>query len=302
MTTREHSLSPTDTPTAWTVLRGPTDPDTLTTGVTEIAARHQLRAVPSGPACLLLTPTEAESASPQVTLRWQPYIPQQPDTLSHVLPATHLEILLDHRDQGADAAADLAGWLKTALRRFHPDELVQITATMPLLAQFTPTTTSALAGWAVIFRDHYVENTLGFLLALQRAGIPARWIYALAKGDRTHNRDRVHATLLDLGCTSGLLDNTAINAPDTHALELASAMAQVDAFIDAAHEAGRKVLVIDDGGLLAQGYGRADAPRRIDAALELTVSGLKRITAAGELGIPVLNLARSQLKTRTPRP
>ncbi|MFD4577421.1 hypothetical protein ACFWNK_34045 [Streptomyces sp. NPDC058417] len=287
--------APADAPNTWAVLRGPIDPGTLTTGVTEIAARHQLRAVPSGPACLLLTDTD--TASPQVTLRWQPYTPPRPDTLSHVLPATHLEILLDHREQGAAAATDLTGWLKTTLRRFHPDELEQITATMPLLARFTPTPTGALAGWAVIFRDHYVENTLGFLLALQRAGIPPQWIYALAKGDRTHNRDRVHATLLDLGCSSGLLDNTAVNAPDSHAAELAAAMEKVDAFIDAAHEAGRKVLVIDDGGLLAQGYGRADAPRRIDAALELTVSGLKRITAAGELAIPVLNLARSQLKT-----
>ncbi|MBO7936569.1 hypothetical protein [Streptomyces antibioticus] len=298
MTTLAHAPTPADTPTAWTVLRGPIDPDTLTTGVTEIAARHHLQAVSSGPASLLLTPTDAEPARAQVTLRWQPYIPPRPDTLSHILSATHLEILLDHREQGTHAAADLTGWLKTALRRFHPDELEQITATMPLLAQFTPTTTThALADWAVIFRDHYVENTLGFLLALQRAGTPTRWIYALAKGDRTHNRDRVHATLLDLGYASGLLDNTAINAPDTHATELAAAMDQVDAFIDAAHEAGRKVLVIDDGGLLAQGYGHTDAPRRIDAALELTVSGLKRITAAGELGIPVLNLARSQLKT-----
>ena len=61
---------------------------------------------------------------------------------------------------------------------------------------------------------------------------------------------------------------------------------------------GERVLVIDDGGLLAQGYGRADAPRRADAAVELTVSGLKRIAAAGPLGIPVFNMARSRLKTQ----
>ncbi|GAA4236860.1 hypothetical protein FHR32_006110 [Streptosporangium album] len=74
---------------------------------------------------------------------------------------------------------------------------------------------------------------------------------SLAKGDRTRNRDRVHATLLAQGCASGLLDNTTINAPETYADDLAHAMAGVDAFIDAAHEAERPVLVIDDGGLLA---------------------------------------------------
>ncbi|MEU0484546.1 Gfo/Idh/MocA family oxidoreductase [Streptosporangium sp. NPDC006013] len=167
---------------------------------------------------------------------------------------------------------------------------------MPLLARYA-TPAPHLGGWAVIFRDHFVENTLAFLLAVQQAGVPPEWIYALAKGDRTYNRDRVHATLLAQGCRSGLLDNTAINAPNSHADDLAQAFADVDAFIDAAHAVSRKVLVIDDGGLLAHGYGRADSPHRVDAALELTVSGLKRITAAGPLGIPVLNLARSALKT-----
>lgn len=95
-----------------------------------------------------------------------------------------------------------------------------------------------------------------------------------------------------------MLDNTAINGPHTHAADLAQALAEVDAFIDAAYQAGRPVLVIDDGGLIAQGYGRPDAPRRIDAALELTVSGLKRIAAAGPLAIPAGNLARSAVKTR----
>lgn len=292
----EQPLLPTRAHTAWTVFRGPMNPDTLRTGLARVAARHQLQVQqPAENTLLLATGPDTEHDVPSVTVRWHPYTPPRPDTLSHVLPDTHLEILLDHQE--SEAAADLAEWLTDALRRFHPAELEQITQSMPLLAQFTPSTNTLADGWAVIFRDHYVENTLGFLLALHRAGVPARWIYALAKGDRTHNRDRVHATLRDLGCVSGLLDNTVVNAPDTHAAELAQATAGVDAFIDAAHAAGRKVLVIDDGGLLAQGYGHKDAPRHIDAALELTVSGLKRITAAGELAIPVFNLARSQLKT-----
>jgi hypothetical protein len=118
---------------------------------------------------------------------------------------------------------------------------------------------------------------------------------------RDRDRDRAnyeqHATLLARGYASGVLDNTAINDPGARAAELARATAAVDAFIDAAHADGRRVLVIDDGGLLARGYGRGDTTRRIDAAIELTVSGLKRIAAVGPVSIPVLNLARSQLKT-----
>jgi S-adenosylhomocysteine hydrolase len=280
--------------TAWQVLRGPIHPDSLQAEVTQFAAAHRLAVVVSEPQSMVLTSPGDPQAG--LTLRWQSSTLDRPDTLSHVVPAEpYLEILLDHQPGEAEAALQLVNRLASRLRRFSQVELDQIIATMPLLDRYAVPST-AMAGWAVIFRDHYVENTLGFLLALQQTGVSAEWIYALAKGDRTHNRDRVHATLLDRGCASGVLDNTVINAPDTYAVELTRAVAEVDAFIDAAHRQGRRVLVIDDGGLLAQGYGRADAPRRIDAAVELTVSGLKRIASA-ELDIPVFNLARSEVKT-----
>ncbi|SFK20151.1 S-adenosyl-L-homocysteine hydrolase, NAD binding domain [Streptosporangium canum] len=279
---------------AWDVLRGPIPPAVLADGAADIAARHDLHVDHVDPHALTLT--TSPGGAPLVTVRWHPRTPERPDTLSHVLPADYLEILLDVHPGGGEAAASLHGWLRDRLRCYDPAELLQIGASMPLLARHA-THDPHLADWAVIFRDHYVENTLAFLLALQQAGVPAEWIYALAKGDRTRNRDRIHATLLARGCRSGLLDNTAINAPAGHADELAQALAGVDAFIDAAHAAGRKVLVIDDGGLIAQGYGHADASRQVDAALELTVSGLKRIAAAGPLSIPVFNLARSALKT-----
>ncbi|OLT26836.1 hypothetical protein BJF83_20235 [Nocardiopsis sp. CNR-923] len=151
--------------------------------------------------------------------------------------------------------------------------------------------------WALLFRDHYLEHSVGFVLGMERAGIPSQWIYTLDKGDRTLRRQRVHATFLARGYRSDLLDNTAVNDPATHAADLERVRADIDAFIDAAHTDGRRVLVVDDGGLLAQGYGAKDARRRVDAAIELTVSGLKRIAAAEPLGIPVWNMARSTTKT-----
>ncbi|WP_326646904.1 hypothetical protein OG884_11590 [Streptosporangium sp. NBC_01755] len=278
----------------WDVLRGPISPDALLLGAAEIAERHGLHVHQSDPDSLLMVDNGGAS---RVVARWHPYTQDRPDTLSHVLPDQQpVEILLDVHPGGQDVAEDLRVWLQGRLRCYDPAELAQLTVSMPLLARYAVPDTH-LDGWAVIFRDHYVENTLAFLLALQRVGVPAEWMYALAKGDRTRNRDRIHATLLARGYYSGLLDNTLINAPDSHADDLAQALAGVDAFIDAAHSVGRRVLVIDDGGLLAQGYGHADAPRRVDAVLELTVSGLKRITTAGSLAIPVFNLARSVLKT-----
>ncbi|MGH3865294.1 MAG: hypothetical protein ACRDQ4_03985 [Pseudonocardiaceae bacterium] len=276
------------------VLRGPIASEEIHAVLAEIVDRHRLH-------CDQTTPNAARLTDPQnpvvpvVTVRWHLRPPTRPDTLSHSLaPAAEMEVLIDAAP--SDLARRITERLSTHTRRYSHADLAGITASMPLLTRYA-TPDPVWVGWALIFRDHYVENTLGFLLSAHRSGIPAEWIFALAKGDQTRNRDRVHATLLDQGFASGLLDNTVINAPDTHGAELARGLAGVDAFIDAAHSAGRKVLVIDDGGLLAQGYGRVDAPRRVDAALELTVAGLKRIAAAGPLGIPVLNLARSQLKT-----
>ncbi|WP_433513755.1 Gfo/Idh/MocA family oxidoreductase [Nonomuraea sp. CA-143628] len=282
--------------TTWEVADGPITPAAIEAEAAAIAARHQLRLHRPGPqAHLQLTDP---GGTVLVTVRWRHATLARPDTLSHVLPdQPRLQILIDAHPGGQAAADDLHAELRQQTRRYDPAELRAITASMPLLARHaTPDT--ALSTWAVIVRDHYVENTLALLLAIQHCGVPPQWIYALAKGDRTQGRDRIHATLTGLGCASGVLDNTAINAPDSHAADLTQALAQVDAFIDAAHAAGRPVLVIDDGGLIAQGYGRPDAPRRINAALELTVSGLKRIDAAGPLAIPVFNLARSAVKTR----
>ncbi|MFI0220451.1 hypothetical protein [Streptomyces lydicus] len=138
----------------------------------------------------------------------------------------------------------------------------------------------------MLFRDHYLEHSTGFVLVMERAGLPAEWIFALDKGDRTWNRDRVHATFLARGYRSDVLDNSAVNDPADHLDDLARVSEKIDAFLDAAHAAGRGVLVVDDGGLLARGYGATTAPRTVDAALELTVSGIKRIAAAGAAGDP----------------
>lgn len=293
---------------AWTVRRGPLTPEQLTEGVRTVADHHQMRISQIAAQTLLVTPSpsgsppgqpgpagQAEPDGREIRVRWRRHLPSAPATLAHTVPE-NIEILIEHQP-GARPAAELLAWLDRALNRFTAAERAHITAAMPLLMNVAPRC-AALSEWAMIVRDHYTENTLGFVYGLQEAGVPARWIAAYAKGDRTLHRDRIHATLLDMGCGSSVLDNTAINAPAGHSADLAAARQEVDAFIDAAHAAGRPVMVIDDGGLIAQGYAADASPRRVDAALELTVSGLKRIEDAGDLAIPVLNMARSQLKTR----
>lgn len=184
---------------------------------------------------------------------------------------------------------------------FTDDEITTIRASMPLLARYAEPDGS-LDNWALLFRDHYLEHSVGFVLAAEHSGIPPEWIFTMAKGDQTRNRDRIHATFLARGYRSTVFDNAWIDADPAaqpaQDAEARQAAADVDQFIAAARATGRRVLAVDDGGLIARGYGKADPHRAVDAALELTVSGLKRITAAGPLGIPVWNMARSQVKTK----
>lgn len=278
----------------WEVIRGPLNPLDIDRLVREVAARHHLH--PNRTADRMHLSAAEHAPDPVLSVSWRPHTPAGPNTLTHTVPTNQVEIHLRHHTGAAEAATDLAQTLGRAAAAFTPAEREAIGAYMPLLGRFTPRP-GHLTNWAVIVRDHYVENTLGFIGALTDSGVPARWIYALDKGDATLRAHRVHATLEQMGCTSGVLDNTAINAPHTHASDLAAARRKLNAFIDSAHTNGRCVMVIDDGGLIAQGYGHADAAHRVDAAVELTVSGLKRIKAAG-VDIPVFDLARSSLKLR----
>lgn len=289
------SSLPEPVPSGWQVIRGRLPPSELREALTQIAGEHGLRVHQPGQQSLVLADGSGRTVA---TVRWRPCEPSRAGTMSQLaVPEPHLEILIDPAPAAGPAIAPVITRLAARVRQYSPAELAQITAAMPLTARFSAPH-PGFAGWALIFRDHYVENTLGFLLGARRAGIPAEWILALAKGDRTRNRDRIHATLTAHGIASGLLDNTAINAAASRPGDLARSLEPVDAFTGAARAAGRRILVIDDGGLLAQGYGRADAPRRADAAVELTVSGLKRIAAAGPPAIPVFNMARSRLKTQ----
>jgi len=240
-----------------------------------------------------------------VRLRSRQIADAAPDTLGPIdPPACRTQVLLAAAGPLSERAEAVFDRLVEALtlrgRCYTAAEIDSIVAGMPLVARYA-TEEPALRDWALIFRDHYVENSVGFLLGMERAGIDREWIFALNKGDRTLHRDRVHAWFLRRGYQSDTLDNSVINgSADTAARAYAMAVNErVDEFVRRAHTAGRKVLVVDDGGLLAQGYG-ADGvlDERIDGALELTVSGLKRIAGApGQLTIPVLNMARSRLKS-----
>ncbi|MCX4406088.1 MULTISPECIES: hypothetical protein [unclassified Streptomyces] len=193
---------------------------------------------------------------------------------------------------------DVVKSLRQEATAYTDDELDQIVANMPLLKRYAQPD-AIWNSWALIFRDHYVENSVGFLLGCERAGLAPEWIYALSKGDRTAHRERVHATFLERGYRSAVLDNSVIDGTAGESMQQQALLvgAEVNEFIRLAHQAGRRVLVIDDGGLIAQGRATGGGGwERIDGAIELTVSGLRRISRT-DVDVPVFNMARSRLKT-----
>jgi hypothetical protein len=287
---------------SWMMVKGALDVDDVVVAARRAAVENGLR-LTCRPAegWLSLTLPDAPAMARELCVRWRTAAPMGPTTSSyHVPPQAGVELLITcDVPVLAPIARRLGTELEARVRPFTAVELRGIVASMPLVERFA-SPDPALAGWALICRDHYLEHTVGFILGMESAGIPPEWILALAKGDQTTNRHRIHATFMARGSASDVLDNPGVEAAADPLLpaDPARALAAVDAFIDRAHSAGRKVLLIDDGGvLLNRGYGRAGSARVVDAAIELTVSGLKRIARAGQLAIPVLNMARSQVKT-----
>ncbi|MDH6708441.1 adenosylhomocysteinase [Kitasatospora sp. MAA19] len=243
-------------------------------------------------------------AGHRVHLDLEPAAPARHRTLDPVVPEPALwrTAVLTDAPTGV-ALPEPVREIVTAVReradRLTREEVDAVWSAMPLLRHFADQG-PVVGDWALVFRDHYVENSVGFLLAAERAGIPREWIYSLAKGDRTAGRHRVHAWFRARGYRSALLDNSVIDgtAPGQEVAAARRVAADVDRFIAAAHRAGRRVLVIDDGGLLARSAGPTRlVSEPVDAVVELTVSGLKRIGAGPLPSVPVFNVARSQLKS-----
>jgi len=257
----------------WTVLRGPLTDERIADATEEIAREYGLSVNRRGAAGLQLTGPDGLVAA----VRWRLLPLAAPDTLSHHRPeVAQVEVLVEPVNPTA-AIRKLVRVLRQRGLAFTNAELGGIVESMPLLRYYSDPA-PVFDRWALIFRDHYVENSVGFLLAMQRVGIPAQWIYVLDKGDRTRNRERVHATFLEQGYHSDLLDNAAINDPVSHLAELRRVRADMDQFIARAHAANRRILLVDDGGLLAMGYGAAGAPMPFGAPL--SCGGLARVWPA----------------------
>ncbi|WP_293577525.1 NAD(P)-dependent oxidoreductase [Phaeobacter sp.] len=278
----------------WFSLHGNIDPDMVMPMMSTAAAvlDLELRQTGAGRAELL-----RDNRTP-LALAWRETpLPARMMQRHLAQEARYCEIFVAGQRAKLDSgAAQFVTQLSRLIESYSADELNEILRSLPLLQQFAGNLRGAFEGWSIIFRDHFLEDTLGLALTLLRCDLPPDQLLVLAKGDRTQNRHRVQATIERQGVETGVLDNSVIDGTGGDPTLLAQAEARIEAFIRQAHAKGRRVMVIDDGGLIGWFAKRADAGLRIDAAVELTVAGLKRIAALGEINLPVFNLAQSDLK------
>jgi adenosylhomocysteinase len=175
---------------------------------------------------------------------------------------------------------------------FSEEEADAIVRSMPLVEAFSSRRPyPAFEDFALIYRDHFLEENLALLLGFERAGVDPRWIFALAKGDRTPQRDRMRGYLRQRGYRADTFDNAWFDDRDIRREEQT---ANLEAFIADARRAGKRVVMIDDGGLLANCW--PERQHLLDCAVEVTIVGIRRIMDLPQLTIPIYDVAQSAVK------
>ncbi|MFJ2466768.1 hypothetical protein [Pseudomonas sp. NPDC087615] len=210
-------------------------------------------------------------------------------------PTTDIVIVGRDLDADADQSYQLAvDFLRVFSSSYSSDEVKLICGGFPLLTQVAAKLDFADENVALIFRDHFLEDNLAFLLSCRDSGINPRWIFALSKGDRTLKRDRIASYLKSLHFNVGVFDNAVFDAK-VFDENTSSVYGLLEQFVMQAKAAGKRVILIDDGALMPTMFGQRQ--HLIDFVIELTIIGIKRLNGLGALSMPVLDLARSRLKT-----
>src|SRR5262249_37305449 len=144
----------------WHVLNGPLSASELRATLEQIGTARGLHVTYPHPEMATIA---SDGHGPyKLVVRWHSRVLPVPDAQTHNLtPESHLEVLVAGNGVAPDPA--LLDDLVLRLRRHSTNELDRLRANMPLVDRYA-TIALGVEDWALIFRDHYVENTLGFLL------------------------------------------------------------------------------------------------------------------------------------------
>lgn len=170
-------------------------------------------------------------------------------------------------------------------------EINAIVETMPILKKYSEERKQNLRDVAIIWRDHFLEENVGLLTSFVRMGVNPKDILAIDKGDSTKHYQEITETFRKLGYQVDILDNTAV-ADD---ILIEDGRKLVKGFIEQRKD--KKIVILDDGAIVSR-ILTLHSYENVEAFVELTVTGLKRIKELDEnqLPYPVLNVAKSKLK------
>lgn len=170
-------------------------------------------------------------------------------------------------------------------------EINAIIEVMPILKKYSEERRENLKNVAIIWRDHFLEENVGLLTSFVRMGVEPKDILAIDKGDSTKHRKEITETFKKLGFQVDVLDNTAV-ADD---ILIEDGRKLVKDFIE--KRRNKKIVILDDGAIVSR-ILTLHSYDNVEAFVELTVTGLKRIKELDkeQLSYPVLNVAKSKLK------
>ena len=186
---------------------------------------------------------------------------------------------------------ELINKIEAICTAYTDKEIEAIEETMPILKKYSEERKKNLEGVAIIWRDHFLEENVGLLTSMVRMGVKPEDVLAIDKGDSTKHREEITATFKKLGYQVDVLDNTAV----ANDILIEDGKRLIKDFID--NRKDKKIVILDDGAIVSRILTLHNY-ENVEAFVELTVTGLKRIgeLKENELPYPVLNVAKSKLK------
>ena len=189
--------------------------------------------------------------------------------------------------------------IETQLRNigniFSAEQIDLILSSMPLVKMVSDNLIeqAPLSNFALIWRDHFLEENIALLRAFETAGIHPEWIFTLSKGDYTFKCENITAYFYDRGYSVDILDS-GYDSQEREKMEIERVKRRLQEFITNARSVGKKILLIDDGGILYNCFSQDQ--KQIDCAVEVTIIGVKRLRMLPHIDVPVYDMGRSQLK------
>ena len=173
-------------------------------------------------------------------------------------------------------------------RSYSDDEIQAIIRDMPILSWYSQKNSIDLSNVAIIWRDHFLEENIGLLMAFCNMGIKPNNILALDKGDFTKHHMEITATFDKLGFNVDVFDNEYIDNEEY----LKNVKDRIERFIS--ERKNQQIIVLDDGAIVTK-FLEHHQYTNLVAAIELTEMGLRRMKHS-DLQIPVFNIAKTKLK------